>query len=747
MNSLHPNKIIKIVNFFRIFSIAAAVALLSLGFETRAQNYIPRDETVSGLENSVQIIRDKWGIPTIKAKNDHDLFMGLGYAMAEDRMWQMDGFRRLAQGRTAEVAGQDLLDWDVYNRTVGLGRTARESVDMLRPETLEILQAFADGVNAYIDSHPGKLGFEFLLMSYTPEHWQVSDSLSVLQLIAMWLASDSLEEEMYDSLASWLGDDLALQLFNPIPPEEPDFSLTSVGDESVSDPLCSNRTPCISMKIRQWEKIGRESDRGKINPVTEWFKALASISSDGYLQASNIWAVDGSMTVSGEPILAMDPHLNQFAPSILYEAVLDGGSFKCWGTTFPGMPVFPLGANEHISWGASNLPADCQDKFVETINPQNYGEYAVDDGWKAFDRLIEQIKFKDYNGDIDTYDLEILSSRHGPVINNWGNVKEVLRWTGMQPRDDVSSFIDAMRADSLDSFYEAFRNFTCPTQNLICAESGKGGRIGQILIGKIPIRRGYDGRRPVDGKDSNNDWTGFISYDDLPQRLNPPEGFVAHANNIPIGGIKNGAYPLGASFTLNFRVNRIVECLINQAPLDAEDMRAIQIDVLDISVRETVPFILQAWESKGSEFPDEGRYISYFQNWDFKFTEDSIAASLYQFWLIEFVNDLIISHIPNALSSYIAYQDQWQLKIFDYLGGKTDLDWLKSDDENARDEKILSAFARAIERLKNEAGPDEESWAWGNIHKSVWPHPSGVENLIGAGSRPWGGSRYTIRVG
>ena len=336
-------KSININKIFRVFSIAATVAILSIGFETRAQNYTVRDETVPGLQNSVRIARDKWGIPTIRAENDRDLFMGLGYAMAEDRMWQMDGFRRLAQGRASEVAGQDLLDSDIFNGIIGLSRTAEESVDKLRPETVELLQAFADGVNAYMDSHPGKLGFEFLLMSYAPEHWRVADSLSILQLVALWLSSDSWEEEMYDTLASWLGDDLAGKLFPPVPLEEPNFNSMPVSNNSSSENTCPNRTPCISMKMRSDCKNISGSEKN--DPIAEWYKALADVGSGGYLQASNIWAVDGSMTESGEAILAMDPHLSQFAPSILYEAVLDGGSFKCWGATFPGIPVLPFGAN------------------------------------------------------------------------------------------------------------------------------------------------------------------------------------------------------------------------------------------------------------------------------------------------------------------------------------------------------------------------------------------------------------------
>jgi penicillin amidase len=443
----------------------------------------------------------------------------------------------------------------------------------------------------------------------------------------------------------------------------------------------------------------------------------------------------------------MDPHLNSVAPSILYEARLDGGDLHCWGATFPGVPVLPFGANDKICWGPSDLPADSQDLYLEKLNPSNPREYEVDGKWVPFDVINEQIPSKAADGTIQPYLLDVLVSKHGPVVEYRPGEAVALRWTGSDPTDDFTSFFKVMRADSLAGFYEAFRDYSCPPQNYCVAEAGRRGKVGQVIAGHIPIRKGYDGTRPVDGSVSSNDWVGFIPYNQLPHRLNPPEHFVAHANNIPRGAMDQCKQTLGVSFSPNYRVNRIIERLLKDKPLTPEKMREIQMDDVDTTARFFVPAILGAWDREGSAYPGLAADVEMLRGWDYRLNESSVAATLYQVWLIELARGAIVDHLRQDSSTYLGYEDRWLPLLEAYLGGNGSLPWLDSDNRSARDKHVLDALQATIARLRNEIGVDPRSWAWGSVHSAVFPHPSGMAQLIGGGSHPWGGGRYTIRVG
>jgi len=709
---------------------------------TVAQESAGDTVSICGLEGTVTISRDEWGIPTISAESNHDLFLGFGFAMAQDRLWQMDGSRRLARGRIAEIAGMEQLHWDIYHRTLGLDRAARESLALIDPETLGLLNAFADGVNAYIDRNRDNLGFEFLIMQYEPEPWDVVDSLAIVRLVSVWLGADSWDEEMYGDLRNALGDEKAARFFRPAPLSEPDYRPSSPQGFVIDAPV--SNTDILS------EENGPLTDAPEITGdllISGLLEPLAAMSSMGHLEASNIWAVDGMWTENGEPILAMDPHLNYFAPSILYEAHLHGGDFNCWGVTFPGMPFIPFGANEHLAWGTSNFPADCQDLFVETLNPQNPSQYRVDDGWEDFEIIHERIPYKDQVGISQIFLQDVYITRHGPVVNQEFGKYLAMQWTGTIPSDDVTPFARSMRASTLEEFYECFRNYHSPSQNMCVAETGPEGRVGQIITGHIPVRTGYPGTFPVDGADSDLQWTGYIPYDDLPHRLDPHEGFVAHANNIPRGALASESPYIGSSFSSNHRVNRIIELLYAAAPLDSIDMQYMQLDDLDTSGRVFIPLLMEAWERSGDDFQELSPYIGMLSGWDQCLSSDSIAASIYQLWLIKLVQSCIISAQPYSVRYYISFEDRWLPVLHDYLDGHAEPALLAGDDVDLRDQKVLAALRDAIRRLQNEVGQDQQQWAWGQLNRAIFPHPSGQAAIIGGGSHPFGGGRYTVRVG
>lgn len=695
------------------------------------------ETVISGINSDVRIVRDNWGVPTILAEDNHDLFFGAGYAMAQDRLWQMDGSRRLARGRVAEISGSGQLHWDIYHRKLGLGQIAENSVELLDETTREYLQAFADGVNSFIHNNPNNLGFEFGLLGYKPDPWEISDSISIMQLVGSWLASDRFEEEMSGDLREVLGEESADELFPPMPREEP--GLIASGDENL---LIENRRENIAADLTL-------KDPG-ITPdslIDNMLEPVAEMSYSGKMEASNIWAVDGSLTESGEPIIAMDPHLNYFAPSILYEFVLDGGSFNCWGLTFPGMPVMPFGANEDIAWGASNFPADTQDLYELDINPENDRQYNIGSDWYDMEIISDSIPYRDSSGEMRYYLLNTKQTLFGPILEDGSSTATALRATSNDPWDNVTPFFNAMLSVSVEDFYESFRWYSYPAQNYICAESGPDGSIAQVLAGRIPIRDGYDGRYPVKASDGNIDWTGFIDYDSLPHHIDPDSGYLAHANNLPSGGIVDGDYPLGYSFSTNFRVERIMQLIECCPPLTPEYIAAMQMDVYDIPSHLFIKSILESWDMIGDEYPDIAEFAELFRGWNGELSEDSVAATIYQLWLIAMGESCFTDNMPWQVSGYLNYQDRWIGLLEDYVRGESTIDWLSGDDEVVRARRILDQLSNSISFLRNNAGEDVAEWKWGNQHLAIFPHPSGMTAFIGGGEHPWGGGRFTIRVG
>jgi len=715
---------------------------------TMAQDTPVTETSIPGLSEAVEISRDEYGIPTIHAENDLDLFMAYGYVMAQDRLWQMDGSRRLANGRLAEIAGAEQINWDYYHRTLGLYRTAEDSVPLIAPETLELLQAFTDGVNAYIATHIDSLPFEFLVMGYEPDEWTIADSITITRLVAVWLCGDAWEEEMYGKLITSLGEETAADLFRPVPSEEPDYTGHGGLPESVPQPdtLLAELEWDVSYVEENLTPINTEISRNYL--VSSLLEPLAALSQTNLMEGSNIWAVDGSLSATGEPILAMDPHLNYFAPPIIYEVILDGGNFDCWGLTFPGMPFLPFGANQHITWGASNLPADCQDLYIERLNPENPDQYELDGEWVDFTVRTEAIPVytPDESENVNLYN--VYESVHGPVIRKRTNDYLAMRWTGLEPSDDVTSFMNGMKAETMEEFYESFRNFHSPPQNLCVAEKGPDGRVGQIIIGHVPIRTGYDGRSPVDGGDPSNDWTGFIPYDDLPHRLDPPEGFVVHANNMPLNGMDGNPLKLGGTLATSYRINRIIQLLLANQPLTFDDMRLIQMDDLDLEAPILVPELVDAWGRHSDNYPEEFEYyMMILSGWDYHLSMDSIAPTLYQLWLTEMGRILYVDNMAWTNRQYLQYIDRWVPLLEEYLNGESSVEWLMDNDQTVRDTKVLDAFTAAIDKLKREVGDDPVEWLWGDLNLATFPHPSGVATLIGGGNHRWGSGRYAIRVG
>jgi len=468
---------------------------------------------VEGLSRSVEIIRDGNGIPHIFAANDRDAAFALGYVHAQDRLLQMELMRRFGAGRLAEVVGAPALRVDRMARTLGMYRRSEASFKHLNAETRAGLEAYATGVNAYLNMHSGALPLEFQLLGAKPEPWKPADSLVWGRIMATGLTINWRSELLRAYMAQRIGAKAIPDLWPPDP-----------GDAPIT----------IRDAERRRASTLKPLDLGPL---------LAAIPKSFKSGASNAWAVSGQHTKTGKPILANDPHLQIGTPILWYLVHIQTPQGRMVGATTPGVPTVLLGHNGHIAWGFTNTGPDSQDLFVERVDPDDPTRYLTPDGWRPFATRDEVIAVKD--GDPVT--LRVRATRHGPVLSDLLRSADAaldehqvlaLSWTALA-EDDVSiqALLDLSGAEDWQGFVAAARSHGAPQQNVLYADTM--GHIGFIAPGRVPIRAQGDGQWPVPGWTGAYDWQGMIPFEQLPQALDPPEDAFVNANNR----IVTEAYP------------------------------------------------------------------------------------------------------------------------------------------------------------------------------------------------------------
>jgi penicillin G amidase len=545
----------------RLVVVLAAVAALAGAYLFwRAMPVYSGAERLPGLSAEVRVWRDDYGVPHIFAASMDDAARALGYLHASERLFQMELNRRVGQGRLAEVFGPDRLGVDRFVRTLGFYREAESSFSALAPWAQKRLQAYADGVNAFLDTHKNALPPEFLIVGDTPEPWKPADSLVWGKLMALQLSANYQIEALRAHLLAKLGPEQAEWLFPGVKPGDPITTL-----------------PALNSTHARGESI--EDEIG----------ALAGL---GHA-ASNEWVVSGSRTVTGKPILANDPHLGIEAPILWYLARIVTPGLSIKGATAPGTPFVLLGQNDRIAWGFTTANTDTQDLFVETIDPTDPSKYLTPDGPKPFETREETIRVKDAR-DVE---LTIRATRHGPVLSdvskNLGGLAGpgkaiALAFTGLGDHDTTEEAI--MRLDvarDWSDFLDAMRVAQTPTQNVVYADVS--GDIGFFSPGLVPLRRSGDGLAPVDGASGAFDWIGVVPFEALPQLHNPEIGFAFNANNA---NVPDGHQPtFGEDWEENFRARRIQQFFDTIDKHSLATSAAMQADHLSLAAKDLQPFI------------------------------------------------------------------------------------------------------------------------------------------------------------
>ena len=715
---------------------------------------------VSGLVAPVEVYRDAQGIANIYASNAHDLFMAQGYVHAQERFWQMDFWRHVGAGRLSELFGASAVETDAFLRTMGWGQIAQQEWAGASPADQAILQAYADGVNAYLAGHQGTaLSLEYGVLKllnphYTPEPWQPVNTLTWAKAMA-WDLRGNIDEEIERAmLLKTLSMQQVNQLFPPYPQDHP-LIVPGFNSTSFFPDASSARTAGI--------------------PEVQLAKVQSNFSSlDGVLGpssseiGSNSWVVSGALTSTGKPILANDPHLTSQMPSIWYQIGLhcspktSACPYEVAGFSFAGVPGVVIGHNDRIAWGFTNVGPDVMDLYIEKVNPANLNQYEVDGKWVDMNMKTETIIVS--GGKPVT--LNVRSTRHGPVVSDVylpdkfteqsgvslpANYVITLQWTALQPQHIFDAVWGFDQAQNWDDFRQAARAFTVPAQNLVYADVD--GNIGYQMPGLIPIRASGDGRLPVPGWTDEYEWTGFIPFIQLPFSFNPTAGYIVTANNAVVGP----DYPhlITTDWDYGFRAQRISD-MINQAPgkIDLPYIQMMQYDNLCLNAQTLVP-ILTGLEFKWS-VPAEATAFDMLKQWDFHETMDSQATLVYEnFWWYLLKDTITNKNIP---------EDYWPkggnrwYEVMRQLVKQPNSPWWDDPATDGkletRDETFARAFTESVLNLEQLYGKDPGKWpGWGSVHTITFENQSlgksgvsPIEALFNRGPFPTAGGESIVNA-
>jgi penicillin G amidase len=667
-------------------------------------------QKLPGLHRRVTVLRDRWGVAHIYAQDQHDLFFAQGFVVSQDRLFQMELWKRSGQGRLAEILGPGALARDTNARLLRYQGDMDAEYSSYSPDTKEILEAFTEGINAYITERmkPGGPGLpiEFQVAGFKPEPWKPEDCLN--RMAAFSMTGNSTAELYHAAAVQRLGRAKASKLFNLDPPVELDPAPGS--DFSGLSPELLHNLVGSDTRIE--------------------FPANA-------LAGSNNWTVSGSLTSTGKPILANDPHRVIAEPSLRYIVHLVGPGWNVIGAGEPGLPGVAVGHNEHIAWGFTIFGLDQQDLYIEELNRANPLEYKTEHGWESM--KVEKESFLVRGSSKVEVDLKF--TRHGPVLWQDKTRALALRWVGAEP--GTAGYLGSLavdRAQNWQEFESAMARWKVPSENIVYAD--REGNIGEHSVGLAPLRKNWTGLLPVSGA-GGYEWAGFVPTDELPHSFNPGLGFSATANHRMIP--EDYPYKVGFEWGSPIRFNRI--SLVIDADkssghkITIEDMERLQSDVLSLPAEALIPLLRQAGP------PPNDPAVKLLLGWNDVVTPDSAPAALYELWLGELT--AAISHRAAPPELWNTMRD-WPIdKLVSALSHPTS-EIFGSKPEAARNQLLLDALQSADRKLVKLEGNDPREWSWGRIHTVEFRHPldrePGAKAVFDLGPIPRPGDDYTVNA-
>jgi penicillin amidase len=709
--------------------LAAVAALLTGGAYLYLRQSLAQTEgtiRVAGLKAPIELLRDAYGIPHIRAASIEGAYFGLGFAHAQDRLWQMEISRRIAAGRLSEIVGASGLDTDRFLRTLGVRRAAEASLAKLDPDTRKVLDAYAAGVNAFLATRP-VLPPEFWILRVAPEPWTPADSLAWIKMMA------------WDLGANWRNELLRMRLAKTLP-------------QARIDELLPPYPGDAPLKIRDLRALyaGLDGDAQALGAaMLEVASLLPGWLPDG--AGSNNWVVSGKRSASGKPLLANDPHLGLTAPPVWYFAQLEAPGLDAIGATLPGVPGILLGRNERIAWGATNTGPDVQDLYVEKLEGRD--AYLTPAGARPFAVLQETIKVR---GAPDEK-LMVRITRHGPVVS------DVLRpAAGLAPRGHVLAFewtalasddtsiraaLKLVRARDWKEFRAALRDLQAPQQNMVYADVD--GNIGFIAAGRVPVRKpgnDLEGLAPAPGWEAKYDWAGWIPFDELPQSYNPPSGEIVTANQkiVPPGY----AHFITSEWQPPYRADRIAQLLDAVPRHGVPSFARMQADVVSLPAREQLPRLLATRPLSAQA----KRALEMLSAWDGSMAAGRPEPLIITAWWRALARAIYADELGDAFDANWLQRPEF---IGDVLADKDGqsrwCDDVRTPKRETCGEVLSSSLEAALSDLRGRYGKDMRRWKWGEAHVALHEHrPFGRVPLLARFfdiSVPSPGGAFTIDVG
>src|SRR5450759_4468254 len=706
----------------RVFlALVLLVALAAAAGYFWLRQSLPRlDGTVSlsGLKAPVEISRYRHGVPHIYAGSVEDAYFALGFAHAQDRLWQMEMNRRIGSGRLSEALGAATLDTDKFLRTLGVRRVAEATLKALSAKARGQLDAYAAGVNAFLAQRTGPLPPEFLLTGVSPEPWQVADSVAWIKMMAWDLGGNWRSELLRMRLAKKLSMAQIGEFLPPYPGDAP-------------------------LAIADYGALYRQLDASKLAALE-----IPGITESG---ASNNWVVSGSHTVSGKPLLANDPHLGLAAPAVWYFAHLSAPGFEVMGATLPGVPGVVLGRNQRIAWGFTNTGPDVQDLYVERVDAA--GQVLSPQGWQKLATRSEVIKVK-RQADVT---LTVRESRHGPLISDVFKPAAAalpqgyalaLAWTALR-EDDLSMQAAGKfaTANNWAEFLAAARDFHSPQQNMVYADIE--GNIGFVAPGRVPVRKPANdlkGQAPAPGWEAKYDWDGFIAFEDLPQTYNPASGEVITANNkiVPEGY----PYYLTNEWIVPYRAKRIAQLLDATPKHTLQSFAKIQADTVSLQVNEILPLLLKA-RTQGT---DAQQVLKELGRWNGDMAAAGAEPLIVSAWLRELGRLIYADELGDMFDGAWEHRAAFIYNVLADTGGQGRwCDDVTTPVKESCANLLPKALDLALADLKRRYGDDRKQWRWGEAHFALSEHrPFGRQAQLAKFFDirvPSPGDTYTVNVG
>lgn len=704
-----------------IIFLIAVVAVVSYIMLKKPVPEYEGNTTVSGIKSNVEIYRDEHGVAYINADDQMDAVYALGYVHAQERLFQMDLLKRSVAGRLSEVMGSKTVPFDRMFKTLGLEKTVEQNYSKLHPTSKQILEAYSNGVNAFINGDDIDYPVEFDILGYEPGKWKPKHSLLISKLLSWQLNISWWTDITYVHLLQKFGKEKVMEILPDYPENAP-----TIIPEGI-DEYADISTDFIETDRRFRKFIGFE----------------------GTHIGSNNWVVNEEMSKSGAPIIANDPHLTHSVPSTWYMAVINSDQLNVTGFTLPGLPAVVIGKNSDISWVMTNVMADDADFYVEKLDSAKQ-KYFYDEEWRKLGLRKDTIVVKDSSNVV----MEVRSTHRGPIISGIHPYEKLypdaevekpfvsMKWTAYDFSDELFAIYSINTAGNWSDFKEALSHYNSPGQNFVYADDE--GNIGYICAAKLPIRESMSPTMIYDGTKANNDWKGYLPYSEMPKLYNPPENLIASANNKTV---EEFPYHISNIWEPPSRINRILELLNSKDKHSVNDFKKYQTDQVSLYSKRIVPHILKAFQNTEVQDRNLKTALELLDSWNFDMEKQSQVPTIYAVFFQKLLKNIFEDEMGEDLLNEFVFLANIPYKTIDQILNKGFVTWFNdvtTDKTESKKEIIRKSLVDALDELEKKFGKDIESWQWRKLHKLTLEHPfSGfnemVDNLVNIGPFEIGG--------